>query len=49
MPKGTILISVVRDKEAIIPNGQTQIMSGDIVVALTNEGNMPLVASYFLG
>ncbi len=49
MPKGTILISVVRDKEAIIPNGQTQIMSGDIVVALTNEGNMPMVASYFLG
>ena len=49
IPKGTILISVVRDKEAIIPNGQTQIMSGDIVVALTNEGNMPMVASYFLG
>lgn len=49
MPKGTILISVVRDKEAIIPNGQTEIISGDIVVALTNEGNMPMVASYFLG
>ncbi len=49
MPKGTILISVVRDKEAIIPNGQTAIMAGDIVVALTNEGNMPKVASYFLG
>ncbi len=49
MPKGTILISVVRDKEAIIPNGQTKIFAGDIVVALTNEGNMPKVASYFLG
>ena len=49
MPKGTILISVVRDKEAIIPNGQTKILAGDIVVALTNEGNMPKVASYFLG
>ncbi len=49
MPKGTILISVVRDKEAIIPNGQTKILAGDIVVALTNEGNMPGVASYFIG
>jgi trk system potassium uptake protein TrkA len=49
MPKGTILISVVRDMEAIIPNGQTEIRAGDIVVALTNEGNMPNVASYFLG
>ncbi len=49
MPKGTILISVVRNKEAIIPNGQTKILSGDIVIALTNEGNMPKVASYFLG
>lgn len=48
LPKGTILISIVRDKEAIIPNGQTKIMSSDIVVALTNEGNMHKVASYFL-
>jgi len=49
IPKGTILISVVRDKEAIVPNGQTEIMPGDIVVALTNAGNMSKVASYFLG
>jgi trk system potassium uptake protein TrkA len=49
IPKGTILISMVRNKEAIIPNGQTKILAGDIVIALTNEGNMPKVASYFLG
>jgi trk system potassium uptake protein TrkA len=49
MPKGTILISVIRDKEAIIPNGQTQLSAGDTVIALTNESNMRSIASYFAG
>lgn len=49
IPKGTILISVIRDKEAIIPNGQTQLFAGDTVIALTNESNMRGIASYFAG
>ena len=49
IPKGTILISVIRDKEAIIPNGQTQLFAGDTVIALTNESNMRGIASYFSG
>ncbi len=47
IPKGTILISVIREKEAIIPNGQTQLIAGDTVIALTNERNMRSIATYF--
>lgn len=47
LPKGTILISIIREKEAIIPNGQTSVFAGDSVIMLTNEGNMENVLGYF--
>lgn len=49
LPKGTILISVIRDKDALIPNGQTQILAGDSVIALAQEDNMKTLSEYFSG
>ncbi len=49
LPKGTILISVIRDKDAFIPDGQTQILAGDSVITLAHEDNMKILSSYFSG
>lgn len=49
LPKGTILISVIREKDAFIPNGQTEIQSGDSIIALTKEENMKNLYDYFSG
>lgn len=49
LPDGTILISIIRDKKAFIPNGQTMIMDGDNIIALTNEENVNSLYSYFKG
>ena len=47
LPKDTILISVIREKEAFIPDGQTQILAGDSVIALSREENMKGLTDYF--
>ena len=47
LPKGTVLISIIRDKEAFIPDGQTYILAGDSVIAMTHEDNMPALTAYF--
>lgn len=49
LPKGTILISVIRDKDAFIPNGQTQIQAGDSIIALSHDDNMKRLSEYFSG
>jgi len=49
LPKGTILISVIRDKDAFIPDGQTQILAGDNVIALSRDDNMIKLTEYFSG
>lgn len=49
LPKGTILISVIRDKDAFIPDGQTQILAGDSVIALSHDDNMKILSEYFSG
>jgi trk system potassium uptake protein len=49
LPKGTILISVIRDKDAFIPDGQTQIMAGDSIIALSHDDNMKKLSEYFSG
>ena len=36
-PKGTILISIMRDESLMIPKGGTQILVGDDILALTGE------------
>ncbi|MHB1315989.1 MAG: potassium channel family protein [Christensenellales bacterium] len=47
LPRGTILISIIRENNAFIPNGQTQILTKDLVIALTNEDTMKKLADYF--
>lgn len=49
LPKGTILISIIRDNDAFIPDGQTQILAGDSVIALSKEDNMKGLDDYFSG
>lgn len=47
LPKGTILISVIRGKDVFIPNGQTRIFGGDSVIVLSHEENMRELTDYF--
>lgn len=49
LPEGTVLISIVRGKDAVIPNGQTQIHAGDDIIALTNNDNMKQLYTYLTG
>lgn len=47
LPGGTILITVVRNQEAFIPNGQTRIQEGDRVIALSREADVRRLGAYF--
>jgi trk system potassium uptake protein TrkA len=47
LPKGTILISIIREKDAFIPDGQTQILAGDNMIAITHEDNVKKLFDYF--
>jgi trk system potassium uptake protein len=47
LPRGTILMSVIRNEEVLIPNGQTRIQAGDSVIALSGEENMKRLTEYF--
>jgi trk system potassium uptake protein TrkA len=49
LPKGTVLIAIIREKETLIPNGQTGIMAGDSIIAITGEQNMGNLYAYFMG
>lgn len=49
LPKGTVLISVIREKDAFIPDGQTRIQAGDSVITLAKEENMKSLGDYFSG
>jgi trk system potassium uptake protein TrkA len=35
-PKGIVLVSIIRDDEVIVPRGNTEIKSGDMIIALTS-------------
>lgn len=47
LPEGTIIISVVRDNQVIIPDGQTMIKDSDIIVALTHSDKVTSLPKYF--
>lgn len=49
LPAGTILISIIRENGAFIPNGNTQILADDSVIAMTKEENMAALSEYFSG
>ncbi len=47
LPKGTILISILRGENVIVPNGQTIILEDDSVIALTHRDSMQNLSVYF--
>lgn len=49
LPKGMIAVCVVRDGEAIIPNGETMLATDDNVVIMGNESDLPRVISNIRG
>jgi len=49
LPKGCIVISVIRDGEVIIPNGKTVILEGDYIVAVSSEKDQQKLREYFIG
>jgi trk system potassium uptake protein TrkA len=48
LPGGIILISLIRDKEAIVPNGQTRILVGDTIIAMGGGDSIGQLRAYFL-
>jgi trk system potassium uptake protein TrkA len=46
LPAGVILVSLIRSKEASVPNGQTRILAGDTLIAMGNEESLGLLRGY---
>ena len=49
LPKGMIVVCVVRDGEAVIPDGTTVLQPDDNIVILGNECDLPQVISNIRG
>ncbi len=47
LPAGIILVSLIRSKEATVPNGQTEILPGDTIIAMGGEESISLLHGYF--
>ncbi|MEF9894658.1 MAG: TrkA family potassium uptake protein [Clostridia bacterium] len=47
LPKGMILLSVLRADEAIIPGGETQLLAGDSVIVMGRKEELPEVLGGF--
>ena len=47
LPEGTIIISMIRDNKIIIPDGQTDIQTGDNIIALAHADNVLALSDYF--
>ena len=43
LPPGSLIVSVQRAGRELVPGGQTALASGDTVVVLCHEGNLPAV------
>jgi trk system potassium uptake protein TrkA len=49
LPKDSVLVSIVRGEEVILPKGDTVLKTGDDVIALTLIGNEPQLLSLLAG
>ena len=49
MPPDSVLVSVVRGEEVIVPKGDTVLKAGDDVIALTLIGNEPQLLNLLAG
>lgn len=49
LPPDSVLVSIVRGEEVIVPKGNTVLKSGDDVIALTFVGNEPQLLNLLVG
>lgn len=49
LPQDSVLVSIVRGEEVIVPKGDTVLKSGDDVIALTLIGNEPQLLDLLVG
>ncbi|MGB4520416.1 MAG: NAD-binding protein [Candidatus Omnitrophota bacterium] len=49
LPKDSVLVSVVRGEEVIVPKGDTILCAGDDLIALTLVGNEPQLLNLLVG
>ena len=49
LPKDSVLVSIVRGEEVIVPKGDTLLKAGDDVIALTLIGNEPQLLNLLAG
>lgn len=49
LPKDSVLVSVVRGEEVIVPKGDTVLCAGDDIIALTLVGNEPQLLNLLIG
>jgi trk system potassium uptake protein TrkA len=47
LPKESILVSVIRNEEVVIPNGFTVLQKGDFVIAVTSKENQGKLRAFF--
>jgi trk system potassium uptake protein TrkA len=49
LPKDSVLVSIVRGEEVIVPKGDTVLQAGDDIIALTMVGNESQLINFLLG
>ncbi|MBM3245145.1 MAG: TrkA family potassium uptake protein [Candidatus Omnitrophica bacterium] len=49
LPKDSVLVSIVRGEEVIVPKGNTELRAGDDIIALTLVGNEPQLLNLLAG
>ncbi len=49
LPQDSVLVSILRGEEVIVPKGNTMLKSGDDVIALTLVGNEPQLLNLLVG
>ncbi len=49
LPKDSVLVSIVRGEEVIVPKGDTRLLPGDDIIALTLIGNEPQLLNLLVG
>jgi len=48
LPKDSILISVIRDENVVIPNGETVLQKGDNVIAISSKEQQDILKKFFI-
>jgi len=49
LPQDSVLVSIVRKEEVIVPRGETRLEAGDDIIAITGVGNEPQLLNLLVG